>query len=135
MKPLIRILALFLVLSGDALAVGGAQTEVLAKSGASWDGSALPSYPRGTPEITILRIRIPPGGLLPVHEHPVINAAVLLRGEVEVETKAKKFRIKAGDGFVEVVNEWHSGKNVGKETAEFIVFYAGTPTQPITVKK
>lgn len=123
---------------GEALAVDvlpGAQIETLAKSTASWDGRALPRYPHGTPEVTILRIRIPPGGLLPLHEHPVINAAVLLRGEVEVKTTTKTFRVHAGDGFVEVVNQWHSGKNVGNETAEFIVFYAGTPTQAITVKK
>src|SRR5262245_24309584 len=52
---------------------------VVAKATASWDGAALPAYPPGTPEITIVRIVVPPNTKLPVHKHPVINAGVLTR--------------------------------------------------------
>lgn len=111
------------------------QTDVLAMSSQSWDGSNLPAYPAGTPEVTVLRLTIPPGGKLPLHQHPVINAAVLLRGEIEVATKEKSLHLKAGEALVEVVNKWHSGKNVGTSAAELVIFYAGTPDKPITVKK
>jgi Cupin domain. len=109
--------------------------ETLAKTSSSWDGKVLPNYPQGKPEITILRIRIPAGTELPMHEHPVINAGVLLSGELTVVTKDKKMlHLKAGDSIVEVVNKAHYGKNEGTKTAEIIVFYAGEVDKPITIK-
>jgi quercetin dioxygenase-like cupin family protein len=107
----------------------------LAKSTKSWDGEALPRYPEGQPEITILRIEIPAGEKLETHHHPVINAGVLLKGELTVITEDNKtLHLKAGDSIVELVNKKHYGKNEGNETAEIIVFYAGTENKPITVK-
>ena len=109
--------------------------ETLAKSSSSWDGEALPDYPKGKPEITILKIKIPAGAELQMHEHPIINAGVLLSGELTVVTKDKKtLHLKAGDSIVELVNKKHYGKNEGTETAEIIVFYAGVVNKPITVK-
>jgi quercetin dioxygenase-like cupin family protein len=109
---------------------------VLAKTSLSWDGSHLPDYPKGTPEVTILKIKIPPGRQLPLHKHPVINAGVLLKGELTVLTEDNRtLHLKAGDAIVEVVNKWHYGKNEGKETAEIIVFYAGALDMPITIEK
>ena len=111
------------------------KVDVLVKTSASWDGMALPNYAKGTPEITILRIQIPPKVQLPLHEHPVINAGVLLKGELTVVTKDKEvLHLKAGDPIVEVVNKWHYGINEGNESAEIIVFYAGVQGTPITVK-
>jgi quercetin dioxygenase-like cupin family protein len=116
--------------------VDAVKVDVLSKTSYSWDGTALPNYPKGRPEITILRIKIPPGVKLPMHEHPVINAGVLLNGELTVMTKGgKTLHLKAGDSIVEVVNKWHYGKNDGNTPAEIIVFYAGISHRPITVKK
>jgi len=114
------------------------QTEVhqLAKSGVSWDGAPLPAYPKGHPEITILRIVISAGETLAKHRHPVINAGVLLKGELTVQTEGgKTLHLKAGESLVEVVDTWHYGKNEGVEPAEIIVFYAGAEDAPITVHK
>ena len=114
------------------------QTEVyqLAKSRVSWDDAFLSAYPQGHPEITILRIVIPVGGTLVKHKHPVINAGVLLKGELMVQTEGgKTLHLKAGEALVEVVDTWHYGKNEGVEPAEIIVFYAGTEGAPITVHK
>ncbi len=71
-----------------------------------------------------------------LHKHPVINAGVLLTGELTVTTEDKKvLHLKAGDPIIEVVEKWHSGKNEGETTAEIIVFYAGVVDTPITVKQ
>jgi len=114
----------------------GLEVNVLAKSGLSWDGRVLPDYPKGKPEVTILRIKIPPGALLPLHKHPVINAGVLLSGELTVVTEeGKTLPLKAGEALVEVVNTWHYGKNEGSKPAEIMVFYAGALEVPITVNK
>lgn len=137
MKKLIAICFVFL-LSGNVLAedLAGVKTEVLAKTSLSWDGSHLPDYSKGTPEITILRIKIPVGAQLPLHTHPIINAGVLLSGELTVVTEDNKtLHLKAGDSIVEVVNKWHYGKNEGDKTAEILVFYAGVRETPITIKK
>jgi len=73
---------------------------------------------------------------LPLHYHPVINTGVLISGELTVTTEDDKtLYLKAGDGIVEVVNKGHYGKNEGSIPAEIIVFYAGTPGIPITIKE
>lgn len=112
------------------------KTTVLAKGTKSWDGNTLKAYPAGQPEISILRIKIPAGAELPVHNHPIINAGVLISGELTVVTeKQDTLHLKAGEGIIEVVDKWHFGKNEGKEEADIIVFYAGIKDKAITVKK
>jgi quercetin dioxygenase-like cupin family protein len=55
----------------------------------------------------------------------VINAGVLLEGQLKVVTEAqKRLHLQAGDAVVEVVDQWHYGMNAGTEPAEIIVFYA-----------
>jgi len=108
----------------------------LVKSTTSWDGQPLPAYKTGTPEITILRITIPPGHTLPMHTHPIINAGVLLKGELTVITeRGNILHLKPYDPIVEVVDTWHYGSNAGDEPAEIIVFYAGKKGEPITIKR
>jgi quercetin dioxygenase-like cupin family protein len=112
------------------------QSVQLVKSTTSWDGQPLPAYQSGAPEITILRITIPPGHALPIHTHPIINAGVLIKGELTVTTDGGKvLHLKPYDPIVEVVGTWHYGKNEGVEPAEIIVFYAGQVGGPVTIKK
>jgi quercetin dioxygenase-like cupin family protein len=111
------------------------KVEVLAKTGLSWDGEALPAYAKGRPEITILRITVAPKARLSMHRHPVINAGVLLKGELTVVLDDNKTRyLKAGDAIVEVVDKWHYGKNEGSEPAVIIVFYAGIKGKPLSIE-
>ena len=110
-------------------------TNTLIKSTHSWDGSLLPSYPEGQPEVTILKIIIPAGVKIPLHQHPYINAGILTKGELTVVTKTgEKLFMTAGDHIIEVINKWHFGENSGNVPAEIIVFYAGIKGQPITIK-
>lgn len=112
------------------------ESEVLARSTQSWDGSALPNYPRAAPEISILRIRIPAGMELPLHKHPVINAGVLLSGRLTVVSEdGKTLQLQAGDAIIELVDKWHYGRNDGDTTAEIVVFYAGIGGLPVTERK
>jgi quercetin dioxygenase-like cupin family protein len=138
MKRLFYGICLTLLLSSHVWSqdVNTIKVDVLAKTSSSWDGITLPDYGKGKPEVTILKITIPPKVRLPLHKHPVINAGVLLKGELTVVTENNEtLHLKAGDPIVEVVNKWHYGKNEGNEPAEIIVFYAGTRDTPITVKK
>jgi quercetin dioxygenase-like cupin family protein len=138
MKKLIFGICFVLLFSSNVLAadVNAVHVDLLVKTGLCWDGSPLPYYSKGTPEITILRIKIPPGVQLSLHKHSVINAGVLLNGELTVVTEDNStLHLKAGESIVEVVNKWHYGKNEGNGTAEIIVFYAGVQDTPITVEK
>ena len=128
---------------GSALTVGGvAQEEAtieiieLLKTKTSWDGSTLSAYGEGKPEVTVLKATIPPGEQLPLHEHPVINAAYILSGDLTVVTEeGKTLHMSAGNAFAEVVDRWHYGKNEGDEPVELIVFYAGLVDTPITISE
>ena len=108
----------------------------LVRTSKSWDGKSLVPYPQGQPEITILRISIPAGARLETHSHPVINAGVLVSGQLTVKTTdGKVLRLKAGDPIVEVVNTPHYGINEGTVPAEIVVFYAGIVGQAVTVSE
>ncbi|AMV72431.1 hypothetical protein JCM30471_09460 [Desulfuromonas carbonis] len=132
----ILLLALFWATPAVPLEAPGIKAQQLAKSTRSWNGEPLSTYPSGQPEVTILRITIPPGAKLPRHEHPVINAGVLLKGELTVVAdNGQTLHLKAGDPIVEVVETWHYGRNEGTEPAEILVFYAGVVGTPITIKE
>ena len=132
----IFIASLAAMVIGSAVADKTITSQTLCCSTVSWDGTCLPAYGAGQPEITIKRITIPPGVSLPMHKHPVINAGVLLRGTLAVESdEGKKLILNAGDSIVELVDRWHRGTNEGEEPAEILVFYAGTVGTPLTVKK
>ena len=111
------------------------KSELLTESFLSWNGDSLPSYPLGKPKISIVKVTIPPHSELPRHFHPVINAGVLLKGELTVvDVKGNELKMKAGDPIIEVVNTVHYGVNQGDEPAEILVFYAGTEDLGIVVK-
>jgi len=137
MKSIVYGICLTLLLLNNVSAKESNTTEVevLTKAITSWDGKELPNYAQGKPEISILKITIPAGTELPLHKHPVINAGVLLSGELTVVTEDdERLHLKAGDTIVEVVNKWHYGKNEGNEPAEIIVFYAGIQGKPLSIK-
>ena len=101
-----------------------------------WNGDTLPEYPEGQPKITILKAVIPPHTKLDVHKHTVINAAVLLDGELTVVTKVgDTLHVRSGDAFEEVVNIWHYGINDSNKPAELIIFYAGIEGETNTILK
>lgn len=129
-------LVLTLAFHGQVEGSGSGQVKVLAKTTRSWNGTRLPHYPNGQPQITILRITVAPRSQLPMHEHPVINAGVLLKGRLTVVTDDNEIlHLKAGDAIVELVGKPHYGKNETDEPAEIIVFYAGIQDGPITIEK
>ena len=112
----------------------GVEIQELANSIKQWNGITLPKYPSGQPQIKILRIKIPSGVTLPRHYHPVINAAVILEGTLELylaNGTRKKYR--KGEALIEVINTIHFGKAVGTEPVDLIVFYAGEQNKQTTI--
>ena len=132
MKPLLWafLVAVSLVNAADV------ESNVLVKSSASWDGTPLPAYPKEAPEITVLKITIPPHSKLAVHEHPIINVGYLVKGELKVVGENNQSKtLKAGDALIEMVHQWHYGENTSDEAAEIVVVYAGTKESPLSIKR
>jgi hypothetical protein len=49
------------------------QVEQILQTTQSWDGVNYRSYPTGQPQLTVLRIKVPPNTALHWHHHPVIS--------------------------------------------------------------
>ena len=111
-----------------------AVSETLLKTTKSWDGTLYKAYPSGQPEVTVLRIYIPPHSTLAWHYHPVINAAYVLSGELTVQRRDndQRLAIHAGQVLPEMVDNAHRGYT-GDQSATLIVFYAGASGTNITV--
>ena len=136
MKNSLAALLFFLLLGCHKNNTEAPGSQVLIESFQSWNGDSLPAYPSGKPKISIVKVTIPPHSELPKHYHPVINAGVLLSGELTVvDSKGNTLKMKAGDPIIELVNQVHYGKNEGNVPAEIVVFYAGTEDTQIVVKE
>ena len=69
-----------------------------------------------------------------MHWHPVINAAVILKGALSLElADGSRRTFGEGEALVEVVNTVHTGQALGDGPVELVVFYAGVQGSPTTV--
>lgn len=107
----------------------------LLKTTHSWDGVRYAAYPSGQPEVSVLRYSIPAHTSLPWHLHPVISVAYVLSGHLTVvrEMDGKSVTLGPGQLLAETVDAGHRGYT-NDEAVELIIFYAGTPSIPLTVK-
>jgi quercetin dioxygenase-like cupin family protein len=109
------------------------QMDTLLRSDTSWDGTPYTTYPQGAPELTVLKITIPPHSSLPWHTHPMPNAAYVLSGQITVEKKenGEKKLLTVGQVLPEMVDALHRG-TTGDEPVVLIVFYAGIKDMPLS---
>jgi len=114
------------------------QTEVqqVLQTTQAWDGTAYQGYPKGQPQVTVLRIKIPAHTALHWHFHPVISTAYVVSGELTVEKQGtnEHLTVHAGQALSETVATIHRGFTTD-QPVELIVFYAGEAGTPITVDK
>ncbi|WP_397475047.1 cupin domain-containing protein [Pusillimonas sp.] len=112
----------------------GIKVETLLKTESSWDGVPYTAYPQGRPEITVVRLTIPPHTALPWHSHPMPNAAYVVSGSIVVEKQSdgSKRQLGAGQVLAEMVDAPHRGVT-GDEPVVLMVFYAGATDMPLSV--
>ncbi|WP_410499847.1 cupin domain-containing protein [Chitinibacter sp. S2-10] len=108
---------------------------VIFKSGSTATGQPI-LYPNtDQPEATMLQVDIPVGKETGWHKHPVPGYAYILSGQLTVQLKdGVSNTYRAGQGFAEVQNTLHNGKNEGTEPVKLVVVFTGVAGQPITVK-
>lgn len=116
--------------------VSNIQVETLLRSASSWDGTAYTNYPDGKPEVTVVRLTIPPRTALPWHTHPMPNAAYVVSGQIVVEKQAdgQQRTLGAGQVLAEMVDSPHRGVT-GDEPVVLMVFYAGASGMPLSVQQ
>lgn len=114
-------------------AAGRVYTETLLETQSSWDGTPYEAYPAGTPQLSVLKIVIPPGTALKWHLHDVPNAAYVAQGSLTVERHQDGLHrsLKAGEVLPEMVKSMHRGI-AGPQGATLIVFYAGKKNVPLS---
>ena len=140
-KRLIHFVALgglcwFPLLAGESQARGSqVKVEQLLQTTRSWDGTRYTGYLSGQPQVTVLKITVPPKTALDWHQHPMINAGYVLSGQLILERKdtGQRKAIRAGQALAECVNITHRGYTTD-QPAELIVFYAGAPSLPLSIK-
>lgn len=132
-NALVFIVVMFLCSQGVWAKEAKVQAEVLTQSSVSWNGEAY-RYPQGEAEISVVKIDIPKGIVLPLHCHNIPLAGYMVKGELEVSTASgEKKLFKAGDAFVEVMDLWHFGSAI--TDTQLIAFYAGQRDMPLSVSK
>jgi quercetin dioxygenase-like cupin family protein len=131
---LIATLSIWLVPAALFAGEPEVRVEQVLKTVRSWDGSNYTSYPSGQPEVTVLKITIPPNTTLHWHRHPMISAAYVLSGHLTVEKKDTGERkvVRTGEALAETVETTHRGFTTD-EAVELIVFYAGRVDLPVSV--
>ena len=109
------------------------QAETLMRSTSSWDGVPYKAYPGGQPELSVVKVTIPPHTQMKWHTHPIPNAAYVLSGELTVEKKdgGEKRILTAGQVLPETVDTLHRGV-AGDQPVVLIVFYAGAKGIPLS---
>ena len=136
-KTLIPFLAL-IFLSHPAAFCGdydGLKVTPVQRSTTTTNGRKI-SYPKtDSPEVTVVRVNMPPNSETGWHLHPVPVYAYVLAGELSVELEGGEQHIfKEGDAIIEVVNTPHNGRNLGKVPVTLVVFYTGVEGGPNTIK-
>jgi quercetin dioxygenase-like cupin family protein len=92
-------------------------------------------FPQGENQVTALMLELAPGGQVGRHVHPVPLFAYILEGTLTVEVEGHAARtFRAGDGFVDVVNLWHNGRNLGDKPVRFLVVFAGQKGTPTAIR-
>jgi quercetin dioxygenase-like cupin family protein len=112
------------------------QLQQLLQTTQSWDGVNYQKYPAGQPQLTVLRITIPPNTALHWHHHPVISVGYVLSGHLTIEKRETGERtiVHAGQTLAETVQTTHRGFTTD-EPVELVVFYAGQVGVPITINE
>jgi len=136
---LLRLLAsLSLWLIPAVLGAREPQIEVqqILQTAQSWDGKNYQGYPTGQPQLTVLRITIPPNTVLHWHHHPVISVGYVLSGHLTIEKgdTGERTIVRAGQAVAETVQTTHRGFTTD-EPVELVVFYAGQIGLPITINE
>ena len=117
-----------------ALHVATGQREILLQTTQSWNGKPYTHYPTGQPQLTTIKLTLPPHTALPWHTHPFPNVVYVLSGTLTLRDRStgKTQLVQQGQAIGESVDDEHRGES-GDQPTVLIITYAGTPGVPTSV--
>lgn len=97
--------------------------------------SGQPITVPANPEVIVSTYDIPAGTSLPFHKHPFQRYAYVMAGNLSVVNRDtnETYRYKSGDFIVEVLDQWHMGRNEGKTPVKLLVIDQVEPGKPNVV--
>ena len=129
--PFLFLLIWILALPYRSLAEEKIEVITLIQSSKGLSGKNV-NYPKGEPELRLLKVKIPVGLKTPIHTHPSPMLIHVTRGRLKHVRGEETNFFKAGDAFIESNNGGpHYVKNVGKKPAILhvgVVSVVGMPT-------
>lgn len=95
------------------------------------------TLPQKNVEAAASIFEIAPGAKLPVHKHPFARYAYVLAGTLQVTNvdTGQSDTFKTGDFIVEMIDQWHTGANIGADPVKLLVIDQIEAGQPVTVLK
>ena len=116
----------------DRVATG--HRDVLLETTQPWNGKPYVHYPSGQPQLTTIKLTIPPHTALPWHTHPVPNVVYVLSGSLTLRDRndGKALVVHEGQAVGESVDVVHRGES-GDEPTVLLITYAGTPGVPTSI--
>lgn len=114
--------------------VASGHREVLLEATESWNGRPYTHYPAGQPQLTTIKLTIPPHTALPWHTHPFPNSVYVLSGTLTLEDResGKTLLVHRGEAVGESVDDVHRGESADEPTV-LLITYAGTSGVPTSI--
>jgi quercetin dioxygenase-like cupin family protein len=137
MRKVIPVLSILIFIQPTVPVLAGQDVTVTAvMKGTTTIGGQKIVYPKtDKAEMASVVIEIQPGKESGRHMHPVPTYVHVLEGTLTVEFEdGSRQGFKAGSGFLEVVNTWHNGKNLGEVPVRFLVVFAGEEGNPNLIR-
>lgn len=137
MKKYFLTLALLAIISLTARSqYSGLIIKELLKTDSTSIGQKL-SYPEvASPEVTMLKITIPPGNSTGWHKHNIPVFAYVVKGTLTVETEDHRvIKFKEESTFAEMRDTYHNGKNMEDSDLVLIAIYMGGKEQKLSIPK
>jgi quercetin dioxygenase-like cupin family protein len=92
-------------------------------------------FPQGDNQFTAAIAEVAPGGQVGRHMHPVPLFVYMLDGTLSIEMDGHgTHTFNAGQGFAEVTNVWHNGRNLTDKPVRFLIVFSGQKGTPNLIR-
>jgi quercetin dioxygenase-like cupin family protein len=92
-------------------------------------------FPQGDNQFTAVLAEVAPGGQVGRHMHPVPLFVYMLEGTLSIEMEGHgTHAFSAGQGFAEVTNTWHNGRNLTDRPVRFLIVFSGQKGTPNLIR-
>lgn len=92
-------------------------------------------FPQGDNQFAMVIAEVAPGGQVGRHMHPVPLAVYMLEGVLSIEMDGHApHQFSAGQGFAEVTNTWHNGRNLTDRPVRFLIVFSGQKGTPNLIR-